>query len=143
MKTKEFIKRVEDMGFEVHTEKNMTYVNKNLENLSYIDEEYTNTINTVLRTFARLEDKKREKLFKAIVEYASTPIEERKSLKKYRLTFKHVYPYCMNLMIDNGGNWILREGYDNSLRKEFTLEELPDWVHEMLEQGHFGKQEVK
>lgn len=144
MKTKEFIKRVEDMGFEVHTEKNMTYVNKNLENLSYIDEEYTNTINTVLRTFARLEDKKREKLFKAIVEYASTPPEERKEEKKYYIKHPGLsrdFAYLNQSIF--GKEWYLSAGYENHITKtQFTLEELPEFVHEWLESGEFIKEEV-
>ncbi|MDQ7113920.1 hypothetical protein [Staphylococcus simulans] len=145
MKTKEFIKRVEDMGFEVHTEKNMTYVNKNLENLSYIDEEYTNTINTVLRTFARLEDKKREKLFKAIVEYASTPPEERKEEKKYYIKHKYLRKHNAYLNYDKSlQEWTFHTKSNAvNLKTQFTLAELPEWVHETIEDGYLVKEEVE
>ncbi|WP_105977801.1 hypothetical protein [Staphylococcus simulans] len=151
MKTKEFIKRVEDMGFKILNASDMFLyiyireVDDDYQQLGYVDVETENIMNISGLGIDKITSDKREKLFKLIVKYASTPPEERKEEKKYYI--KHKY-------LANGWNYLnyteeievwritLKQENDLSLT-QFTLAELPLWVHEMLEQGHLVKEEVE
>lgn len=87
MKTKEFIKRVEELGFKV----NRTVAQIDIIARSFtIAKVYTNrrySINTF--NFVNIEWENQDKLFDLIVEYAMTPIEDREEEKKFYL--RHMY----------------------------------------------------
>lgn len=145
MKTKEFIASVQNMGFKIAQGVSLISVKSELnETLAYVDEEYTESMSTVYRNFVRLADEEKENLFKVIVEYASTPLEERKEEKQYYIKHKYVRKHNAYLNYNNDfQEWIFHSKSDTANRKtKFTLTELPMWVHEMLEQGHLVKEEV-
>lgn len=87
MKTKEFIKRVEELGY---------LVNKVCYQIEIVGDNFTVAIISTKRMyviksfcFVDVEWKNQDKLFDLIIEYAKTPIDERKEDKKFYL--KHRY----------------------------------------------------
>lgn len=87
MKTKEFIKRVEELGFEVMVFNNRIHILANNFTISvaYINRERAiNTYKPILIDF-----KNEDKLFDIMIEYAKTPIEDREEEKKFYL--RHGY----------------------------------------------------
>lgn len=92
MKTKEFIKRVEELGFKAH--KIATQIDI-IANGFTIARVYTNRMYSMNAfTFINVEWKNQDKLFDLIVEYAKTPIEDREEEKKFYL--KHRYFKTVN-----------------------------------------------
>lgn len=85
MKTKEFVKKVEELGYKVKAY-DFTYniINNGLK-LSSIDKFIPMRISTNYYEHDKLCDEDKEKLFNLIVEYARTPIEDRKEEKKFYL----------------------------------------------------------
>lgn len=81
MKTKEFIKRVEELGFKV----NRTVTQIDIIAYSFtIARVYTNRMYAMNAfTFINIEWRNQDKLFDLIVEYAKTPIEDREEEKKF------------------------------------------------------------
>lgn len=151
MKTKEFIKRVGDMGFKILNASDMFLyiyireVDDDYEQLGYVDVETENIMNISGLGIDKITSDKREKLFKLIVEYASTPPEERKEEKKYYIKHPGLsrdFAYLNQSIF--GDEWYLSEKYEDDITKtQFTLEELPEFVHEWLESGEFIKEEVE
>ncbi|WMM09736.1 hypothetical protein RCG47_07125 [Staphylococcus simulans] len=145
MKTKEFIASVQNMGFKIAQGVSLISVKNELnETLAYVDEEYTESMSTVYRNFVRLADEEKENLFKVIVEYASTPLEERKEEKQYYIKHKYLANGWNYLnYIEEIEAWRITWKQENDLSlTQFTLAELPGWVHEMLEDGYLVKEEV-
>ena len=151
MKTKEFIKRVEEFGLKVRGRTSASgrkyllfYIPSNCNPVVEVCVNHEYSFNTNWCGFNEMSDEEREKLFKLIVKYASTPPEEREEEKKYYI--KHKY-------LANGWNYLnyieeieawritWKQESDLSLT-QFTLAELPGWVHEMLEDGYLVKEEV-
>lgn len=87
MKTKEFIKRVEELGFKV----NRTVAQIDIIAHSFtIARVYTNRMYAMNAfTFINIEWRNQDKLFDLIVEYAKTPIEDREEEKKFYLWHKY------------------------------------------------------
>lgn len=93
MKTKEFIKRVEDLGYKAH--KIFTQIDI-ISNGFIIARVYTNRMYAMNAfTFINIEWRNQDKLFDLIVEYVKTPIEDREEEKK--LYLRHRY-----FRFDNG-----------------------------------------
>ena len=87
MKTKEFIKRVNELGFKAH--KTVTQIDI-IANGFTLARVYTNRMYVMNAfTFINIEWRNQDKLFDLIVEYVKTPIEDRKEEKKYYL--RHMY----------------------------------------------------
>ena len=83
MKTKEFIKRVEDLGFEVKFFNNRIHILANHFTISVV---YTNRVRAINTYKPILIDFKNEdKLFDLMIEYAKTPIEDREEDMKDKL----------------------------------------------------------
>ena len=87
MKTKEFIKQVEVMGYEVFCERSHTRVFTEDDAystylLASIGEEYERAINTFTECGGH------GKVFDLVIEYARTPIEERKEQPLYGVFLK-------------------------------------------------------
>ncbi|WP_058990623.1 hypothetical protein [Anaerococcus rubeinfantis] len=81
MKTKEFIKRVEELGFKAH--KIVTQIDI-IANGFVIAKVYTNRMYSINAfNFLNIQWKNQDKLFDLIVEYAKTPIDEREEEDKY------------------------------------------------------------
>lgn len=104
MKTKDFIKRVEELGFKVKHQ-----ITSGIYNISCFDEEddLSYTCSTVsgdeiyiikndFISFATLNEKVKKNLFDLLVEYASTPIEEREEKKKYYLKHKWLAQFTLD-----------------------------------------------
>lgn len=77
MKTKEFIKKINELGYNVKETENSMIVRKEFTHLAVIDKE-----NIYGFKYFYHNDKD---LFKLCVDYTSTPIEEREKEKKYYL----------------------------------------------------------
>lgn len=87
MKTNEFIKRVEELGYYAH--KIVTQIDI-FANGFIIAKVYTNRMYSINAfNFVNIQWKNQDKLFALIVEYASTPIDEREEEKKFYL--RHMY----------------------------------------------------
>ncbi|PTJ46504.1 hypothetical protein [Staphylococcus simulans] len=151
MKTKEFIKRVEDMGFKILNASDMFLyiyireVDDDYQQLGYVDVETENIMNISGLGIDKITSDKREKLFKLIVKYASTPPEERKEEKKYYIKHKYLRKHNAYLNYDKSlQEWTFHTKSNAvNLKTQFTLAELPEWVHETIEDGYLVKEEVE
>lgn len=94
MKTKEFIKRVEELGFEYEKAEEVYFIQDN-EGTEYASVCHTtpNQISNMERVWDWIDKDTQEKLFNLLIEYAKTPIEEREEEKKYYL--KHRWLRCL------------------------------------------------
>jgi len=89
MKTKEFIKRVEEMGFDAEERGDEVYLYGRVpDGYAKISKKFKYTINTFYREFMDLNEGERGLLFDLIVEYISTPVDEREEEKKFYLRHK-------------------------------------------------------
>ena len=144
MKTKEFIKCVEDMGFNIsNVEGNLRITDDTT--LAWVNRFLEFSIDTEWSDFDYLSEKTKRELFILIVEYASTPLDDREEPKKYLFRIKYTGKYYDYLNYDScDEKWYFADkGIGLYNKNEFTLEELPVWIHEMLEQGHLVKEEVE
>ena len=90
MKTKEFIKRVEELGYRVNKNGNEIVI---MRYGFVVARTYTNKIHVInCFGFVNIGLGSESKLFDLIFEYAKTPIDERKEEKKFYL--KHRYFKC-------------------------------------------------
>ena len=92
MKTKEFIRRVEDeLGY--ITVKSENYINIRKEGgkfsklFAMVDFNKVLSIDTSFHNFTSLDKHEQDLLFNLILDYASTPLEEREEEKKYIYSF--------------------------------------------------------
>lgn len=149
MKTKEFVEQMQSRGFKVVKESYATYVESSKSTLALIREGCSYVFDTCFTAMKELDPTTRRELVEIIIEYANTPIEERKEDKKYTLRFIHLEEYeYLTLCTARGENKIEfgEEQNNNFYQTQFTDDEingLPNWVSVMLEQGHLVKEEVK
>lgn len=86
MRTEEFIKRVEELGFGTWITGNAVYISKgNDKTIARVEVHKTLSIDFVYPSNRSLEEEIRKKLFDLVVEYASTPVEDREEEKKFYL----------------------------------------------------------
>ena len=85
MRTKEFIRRVKELGFKVDGEYSAIRIYVDNERIATIPKYRIYWMNTIPRVNVEL--KKEKELFDLIVEYAKTPIEDRKEEKYYLVKF--------------------------------------------------------
>lgn len=104
MKTKEFIEKANKLGYEAKQGQMGTsvYNETNCCTMAMVSEDYENRVNI---TYAS------DKLFDLIVSYAKTPIEERKSVKKY----------SVKLLPDSEGYLNVRYGYSNTVANRYLI----------------------
>lgn len=109
MKTKEFIKRVDELGFKVNRINDQIDIIGRSFTIARI---YTNRMYAMNAfTFVNIEWRNQDKLFDLIVEYAKTPIEDREEEKKIYL--RHRY-----FRFDNGsGKYLGMDLVKKKLRK--------------------------
>lgn len=91
MKTKEFIEKVEELGFEVNSNGSIISVKNSKEDymtVADIGKENEFEVNTFNYLFYYVKDNTKKDLFDLMVKYASTPIEEREEEKEYYLKHK-------------------------------------------------------
>lgn len=129
MKTKEFIKRVEELGFKVN--KGITRICIVSEGLTVatISTERVHYINCFC--FVDIEWKNQDKLFNLIVEYAKTPIEDREEEKKYYLKHRWIKNSIngkgyLNCFIHDDIMRLSSTLQDKSAKTQFTRKEIEE-----------------
>lgn len=112
MLTKDFIREVESLGFIVDKSDEGTALIENSKNVTVayviIDKMYE--FDTAYYVFEEIPEPTKKKLFNLLVEYTSTPIDEREKLQKFYLEF---------YLIENDGHNFLN--YDKT-KDVFTLD---------------------
>lgn len=135
MKTKEFVKKVEELGYKVKAY-DFTYniINNGLK-LSSIDKFIPMRISTNYYEHDKLCDEDKEKLFDLMVEYAKTPIKSRKEEKKFYLKHKwlrnyHWLLYLYRAESGNLGITMYKTSVDvpnmEKIQTKFTLKEIEE-----------------
>lgn len=127
MKTEEFIKKVEELGFEAH--KIILQIDI-IGNGLTIAKVYTNrrySINAF--NFVNIEWKNQDKLFDLLIEYAKTPINEREEETKFYLRHKYINKRNAYLVVDENQNCSLQVmgvdyGLPTSDKAKFTEKEI-------------------
>ncbi len=129
MKTKEFIKRVEDLGFKAH--KGITMIDIDSEGLTIarVYTERTHVINFF--SYVDVEWKNQDKLFDLLVEYARTPIEDREEEKKFYLKHRWMKPETifknyLNHLIDKDEYRLDTKTKNEFINTQFTLKEIEE-----------------
>lgn len=121
MKTSEFIKKVEELGFSTHKSKHKIIVQKIFTHLAVIDEEQRYKVN-----YLECDNKE---LFNLCAEYAWTPLGEREEEKRYYLrkfNKKFYEGEYLNHNI-NYKHWGLGDNVENAQYKtKFTWKEIED-----------------
>ena len=133
MRTKEFIKRVEELGFGTWITGNTVYISKgNDKIMARVEVHKTLSIDFVYPSNRSLEEEIRKKLFDLVVEYASTPIEDREEEKKLYLKHRWLvqagdyemgflnYDTCNDML------FIYSEHHTNYVKTQFTLKEIEE-----------------
>ncbi len=83
MKTKELIKRVEELGYDVELYPSHVVIKTSNISVATVHTQRLYEINT--RSIVKVELTHKEELFDLIIKYAKTPIDERDEPKKYYL----------------------------------------------------------
>lgn len=129
MKTKEFIEKVEKLGYNIEINWPTIYIKCDGCILARVDKARAYTIDTK----AAFEVKNAEELFDLCVKYAKTPIEDREEKKKYYLYLKNknrefyesIYNY-LTLHKDNN-TFLLDVGVETAgLTAQFTQKEIDE-----------------
>lgn len=127
MKTKEFVKKVKQLGYDCSIEKYLLYVFEGNHSIACI---------SLCRTSYFTIQKGDPELCKLCIEYAQTPLEEREEEKKYHLYLKKEN----REFYDAIGSYLTLSKRDNTfsidvgvetagLTSEFTQEKI-DWIKE-------------
>lgn len=132
MKTKEFIRRVEELGYFINEYVGyyeIRDVDKNL--IAAISETNFLQLSTNYSKWYELSDIDKKELFDLLVEYAKTPIEDREEEKKFYLRHR----WIVNSAAGEGYlNWFLHDDImrlsstlqDSSAKTQFTLREIEE-----------------
>lgn len=125
MKTKEFIKKVEELGFETHEDGSILFIHEkgSPAGLVGLEEMY----------YMRVKTDSKE-LFELCVEYTQTPIEEREEeekfyLKKIRSFYDRNYNEGFNFLnFRKNGNCFCLHSFDETYKykAQFTQKEIDD-----------------
>lgn len=142
MKTSEFIKRVEELGYSVINSKYTIYVNKDEILLAIIEKgrQYK------LETYNLTAEQNAEELFDLCVEYAKTPIEEREEEEKFYLqkieSFYDDYDVkyaFLNLDMDENTFFLDNARQEYDCKTQFTQKE----IDKIKEEQHTDLSEFK
>ncbi len=130
MKTSEFIKRVEELGYLVTKQTTRYVIEKSVSEelanyVADVDLRYRNTIRT--------NSVENDELLDLIVEYAKTPLDEREEEKKFRVKCRITNDV---LYVDEKLEW--KNEYDRFTH--FTLKELEDLG---IDIEHYDLEEVE
>lgn len=132
MKTKEFIKRVEELGFEAWISGSIAYVLKDGRyEVARIKTKRACAIDFFYLLNETLDKEISEKLFDIIVEYARTPIEDREEEKRFCLEHKNqrsVDGSALYFTIYISHNFLLVKSQviSENLKQKFTLKEIKE-----------------
>lgn len=136
MRTREFIKSVKELGYKVDENKGKNTLRIECDSLEnhprhvgviLQDEEYSFDLNTT--RFNLLSLKRKKELFDLIVEYSSTPIEDRKEEKKYKIKHKFLKTsngkeaYCWKSL---SGNFIDSDRASDIYTGAYTQKEIEE-----------------
>ena len=117
MKTSEFIKKVEDMGYEVVKYDNCIEIYSRYNSVAVVLKDEVKALDTSWDGYVS------DELFDILVEYARTPIKERKDVKKYRL-YNPVKKSYFNYYIEkNVYDWF-DSNKSLGIQTQFTEEEI-------------------
>lgn len=95
MKTKEFIEKVEELGFRAEeSDSGIDVINGVFQHLCHVSKTFRFVLDTDWTEFEEAGEATREDLYKLAVEYANTPLEEREEEKKY------VYKFPFNVIYE-------------------------------------------
>lgn len=142
MKTKEFIEKVEELGFRAEeSDSGIDVINGVFQHLCHVSKTFRFVLDTDWTEFEEAGEATREDLYKLAVEYANTPIEEREEEKKYRIELINDVVKCnsrgsyLNLVVDTGQHMMSASKETSELKTQFTQKEIdnfPDEVKEIL-----------
>lgn len=97
MKTKEFIKRVEELGFIAYEDDNYWLIKDEYEiNVAHVNKIILSQMSTDYMEWDEVYNEDKEKLFDLLIEYAKTPIEDREEEKKFWI--QHKFMVSKNLL---------------------------------------------
>lgn len=151
MKTVEFIKSVERLGFTAETTRELISIYRYDQMVASVSRMQEKEIDTRLRKYNELDHEKKRLLFHLLVVYANTPLEKREEPKKYYFRLKGA-EHCLSpdYTYLNKHNDLTPTRYNISTKKElhtskiqtkFAQEEIDAMPKELLES--FDKIEVK
>ena len=128
MRTKEFIKRVEELGFEFREVQTNIHIIADCNLIASVSKIHPYWVDTFPEV--NVERIKRKELFELIFEYGRTPVEDREEEKKFYL--RHRYLKCSNG--DDAYFYILANDIQGLGRRiksilfkfEFTLKEIEE-----------------
>ena len=135
IKTKEFIKRVEQLGYlvnEGHVDWQISRICKGQDLLvALVNKNNLCRISTDFGGWWDIPNEEKSKLLDIIVEFAKTPVEDRKEEKKFYL--EHKYFKCTNgdsryfqIYESNGTPWLNAMYTVMGYKKQFTLKEIEE-----------------
>lgn len=133
MKTKDFVKEVEKLGFEVEEDTGAIEIYFNNVRIAYVYRYEIFSVNTAYIPFDVLSKEFVEKLYNLIDAYARTPLNEREEEKKFYLKqnlkdkwLERNAFYYLNLNIDK--NIYLIDSYANTdtFKTQFTQAEIDE-----------------
>ena len=114
MKTKQFIKEIKPMGFDVKDLENViVIIDSNEDFIAKVSKVKFGGLATDYPEFYRLEHNTKLRLLDLLIEYAKTPIEDRKEEEKYYYRLKGFgdYEYYLNLDLEDDVPSKLISGY--------------------------------
>lgn len=123
MKTKEFIKKVESLGLEVHD------FSRRLE-VSFCGTTFATTSKDneyfgIKKEIESLTYREKLSLLKILIEYSETPVEEREEPKKYYLTLPYPYQIESQYLNNKNGSYMFANNIELSRwQTKFTQEEI-------------------
>ncbi|EGC83384.1 hypothetical protein [Anaerococcus hydrogenalis] len=148
MKTKEFIKRVKELGFEVFNEDDYLVIKDEYEsNVANVNKTTLAQMSTDYIEWDEIYDEDKTKLFDLLIEYAKTPIDERKEEKKFYLKHRWIKGCVIMYLYRNTLNGYCYLG-DKKCRphrqKMFTLKEIEEIKEKYnTDLSDFEKKEVE
>lgn len=130
MKTKEFIRKIENLGFEIEKGFSQFVITSPFDTwVAVVDRKEICQINNNYSEWGLLNDPSKKELFDIISEYAKTPIEDRKEEKKFYLKHRWIKGCVIMYLYRNTLNGYCYLG-DKKCRphrqKMFTLKEIEE-----------------
>lgn len=133
MKTKEFIKKVKELGLGVYTDDRYLYIEYGYYNYVvatiYMTQRYWLSIS--YNYDIELDENIKKELYELCFEYTVTPPDEREEEKKFYL--KHKYFKCINgdsryfqIYESNGAPWLNAMDSIMGYKKQFTKKEIEE-----------------
>lgn len=132
MKTKEFIKRVEELGYYVMDGVKNYYIRSfDGELIASINKLITFQIRTEYDGWDEISSEIKKGLFDIISKYASTPPDEREEEKKFYLRHRwfkphSIYKNYLNHWIGHDDYWLDYKNESKEIKTKFTLKEIDE-----------------